>query len=190
MARTDTYSADVHTRGTTTQGGIVAHVPASLFTGKLLIDATAAKDILFDLAPGAGRMLKHAQEGLKDVLAELPSALPKHAATLGISVDIVTRIATSTANLELLEELLGDARKLVEVLEESIAYHEDQREAEFSQLAETIKRTAARKDPSVEAAFEKLLKYVAQVGVKAAATRRKNEEAAKGASAKANDGSP
>ncbi|MDI1479207.1 hypothetical protein [Polyangium sp. y55x31] len=86
--------------------------------------------------------------------------------------------STSTANIKLLTELLGDARKLVEVLEESIAYHEDQREAEFSQLAETVKRTAARKDPAVEAAFEKLLKYVAQVGVKAAATRRKNEEVA------------
>ncbi|TKD00572.1 hypothetical protein [Polyangium fumosum] len=168
----------------------MAHVPASQFTGKLSIDATAAKDILFDLAPGAGRMLKHAQEGIQDVLIELPSALTKYAATLGVSFEIVARIATSTTNIKLLEEQLGDARKLVEVLEESIAYHEDQREAEFSQLAETVKRTAARKDPTVEAAFEKLLKYVAQVGVKAAATRRKNEEAARAAAGKADDHTP
>ncbi|MDC3961877.1 hypothetical protein [Polyangium jinanense] len=156
----------------------MAHVPIAPFTGKLLIDANAAKEIIFDLAPGAGRMLKRAQEGLEDVLLEVPSALTKYAATLGVSLDLIGRIATSTANVKLLNELLGDARKLVEVLEESIAYHEDQREAEFSQLAETVKRTVARKDPSVEAAFEKLLKYVAQVGVKAAATRRKNEAAA------------
>ncbi|MDC0746444.1 hypothetical protein [Polyangium mundeleinium] len=165
----------------------MAHVPASQFAGKLLIDATTVKDILFDLAPGAGRMLKRAQEGLPDVLTELPSALPTYAATLGVSVEIFLRIATSTASIKQLEELLGDARKLVEVLEESIAYHEDQREAEFSQLAETVKRTAARKDPTVEAAFEKLLKYVAQVGIKAAATRRKNEEAARAAADKANE---
>lgn len=156
----------------------MAHVPASLFTGVLLIDATPVKSFLYDLAPGAGRMLKRAQEGLDDVLGELPTALTKYAATLGVSIEILSRVTTSTANIQVLNALLKDARKLVEVLEESVAYHEDQREAEFSQLAEAVKRTAARKDPTVEAAFEKLLKYVAQVGVKAAATRRKNEEAA------------
>lgn len=166
----------------------MAHVPISPFTGKLLIDANIAKEIIVDLAPGAGRMLKRAQEGLEGVLTELPGALAKYAATLGVSLDLLARVTTSTANIKLLEELLGDARKLVEVLEESVAYHEDQREAEFSQLAETVKRTAARKDPAVEAAFEKLLKYVAQVGVKAAATRRKNEEAAAAAAKKNADG--
>lgn len=165
----------------------MAHVPVSLFTGPLFIDATPAQAFLYDLAPGAGRMLKRAQEGLDGVLAELPTALTKHAATLGVSIEILSRVTISTANIQVLTGLLKDARKLVEVLEESLAYHEDQREAEFSQLAETVRRTAARKDPSVEAAFEKLLKYVGQVGVKAAATRRKNEAAAK---APDGDGTP
>lgn len=158
----------------------MAHVPITAFNGKLIIDATDAKELIFDLAPGALRMLKRAQEGLDGVLLELPVALAKYATTIGVSADMITRIATSTASIKVLTALLEDANKLVEVLKESIAYHEDQREADFSQIAENVRRTAARKDPSVEAAFEKLLKYVAQVGVKAAATRRKNEETAKG----------
>jgi len=158
----------------------MAHVPRTAFQGKLVVDASAGKDLIFDLAPGAARQLKREKPGLAGVLAELPAAFSQYAATLGLSPELPPQIATSTANIEMLRQLLEDAEKLAEVLRESIALHEDAREAEFSMIAETVKRTAARKDPSVTAAFEKLLTYVSQIAVKAAATRRKNEGASEG----------
>jgi len=154
----------------------MAHVPRTAFQGKLLIDASAVKELIFDLAPGAMRQLKREKPGLSGVLSELPSAISQYAATLGLSNELPQQLATRTANIKLLRELLGEAEKLAEVLRESIALHEDEREADLSMIAETVKRTAARKDPSVTAAFESLLTYVSQVAAKAAATRRKNDE--------------
>jgi hypothetical protein len=158
-------------------GGNMAHVPKTPFTGNLLIDATALAALIFDLAPKAARSLKREQEGIEGVLAELPTALSQFAATIGLAADTFVQIDMATKNIGLLRALLTDAEKLVEVLRESIAFQEDAREAEFSRIAENVKRAVERKDPSVGAPFEKLLTYVAQVGVKAAATRRRNEAA-------------
>ncbi len=67
------------------------------------------------------------------------------------------------------------------MLGETIALLEDAREADFSLIAEAVKRVSGRKDPSIAAAFEKTLKYVAQYALKAASTRRKKAEAAEDA---------
>ena len=153
----------------------MAHVPKTPFTGKLLIDATSSSSLIFDLAPGATRSLKREQDGIEGVLIELPTALTQHAKALNVANDAIVQFDVATTNINVLRALLADAEKLVEVLRESVAFHEDAREADFSMLADIVKSAAARKDPAIAAAFEKLLKYVAQVGVKAAATRRKNE---------------
>jgi hypothetical protein len=159
-------------------GGNMAYVPRTAFSGTLIVNATAVATLLFDLAPAAMRALKREQEGFAGVLSELSNALTKHGATIGVASDIFQKIQAKTTNIGTLRSLRDDAKKLVEVLEESIALQEDEREAELSMLSDSVKRAVARKDPGIEGAFEKLLVYVAQVGVKAAATRRKNEEAA------------
>jgi len=155
----------------------MAHVPRTAFNGTLLIDATKWKDILFDLAPGAGRHLKTPRQGISEVLTEVFDGLGQHAKALGLDADLRTGLQQKTETITSLRALHESAKKLTEVIGESIALLEDEREADLSSIAENVRRTMARKDPSIGAAFEKLLAYVSAVALKAAATRRKNEAA-------------
>ncbi|MRG92112.1 hypothetical protein [Polyangium spumosum] len=158
----------------------MAHVERTPYAGELEISATDAKDILFDLPDHATKALKHEKDGVDEAEAELAVALPKYAGVLGIAPEMMQRIEDSTKKITLLRSKRGRVRKLEEVLRESELLHEDEREALLSIIAETVKKTSARLDPSVKAAFEKTLKYVSQTADKAAATRRKRKAAESG----------
>src|SRR5205085_3502232 len=94
------------------------------------------------------------------------------------------------ASFEKTHTLIGQIRearlivaKAAEVLAESEAYYEDQRETLLSLIVAAVRTSARQKDDSLRAAFEKTLAYKAQIAMKAVKTRRKNakDEAADGA---------
>jgi predicted house-cleaning noncanonical NTP pyrophosphatase (MazG superfamily) len=154
----------------------MAYVPRTPFDGKLTISVEDVKDLLHDLPPQARRKLKREKPGFGSVLDELRTGLPKHGKTLGLSPDLLQKIEEETANIAKLEAARSDLAKLLEVVEESIALQEDEREQDITAVAEAAKKAAQRKDPSVAAPFEKTMKYHSQVADKAVATRRKNAE--------------
>jgi len=65
--------------------------------------------------------------------------------------------------------------KINEVLAESEALYEDQREHALSQIVDAVKSTAKRnKNKGIRAPFEKSIRYTQQAAEKAVKTRKKN----------------
>jgi hypothetical protein len=71
----------------------------------------------------------------------------------------------------------AEAEKLAEVLRETEIALEHAREGDVAVMAKAIQTTAQHIDATVTGTFENTLHYYSQIGDKAAATRRKNEEA-------------
>jgi len=82
-----------------------------------------------------------------------------------------------TADLKDLRALKGIINKLAEVVEETEANIEDEREADIAIVAKGAQTTVQHKDPNVAALFEEVLRYYSQIADKGVATRRKNAEA-------------
>jgi hypothetical protein len=80
--------------------------------------------------------------------------------------------------------------KAAEVLAETEAVLEDQREAEIGVVVDSVKSAGRRKDASLLAPFEKTIRYNAQVGVRAAKTRKKNAQQSAGDEAPASQTPP
>ncbi|UQA62209.1 hypothetical protein [Polyangium aurulentum] len=156
----------------------MAYVPRTPFDGKLVVSVEEVKDLLHDLPPQARRKLKREKPGFGIVLDELRTALPKHGKTLGLSGELLEKIEVTTANVIKLEAARSELAKLLEVVEESIALQEDEREQDIAAVAEAAKKAVQRKDPSVAAPFERTMKYHSQIADKAVATRRRNAEGA------------
>lgn len=152
-------------------------VSKTAFNGALLVDATKAKGLLYYVPAEVRRNLKHTQDGYDAVLEELQGSVPEYAALVGLAVDVLQRIQDCTDNIAVLKAVMAEIEKLYEVVAASIALQEDRREAIIASIAELVTSVAERQDPSVAPPFKKTLKYHAQVGEKAAATRRKNAEA-------------
>lgn len=155
----------------------MAFVHRTPYTGTLKLDVTPQKDIIFDLPQGVLPQLKGEKEGFPEANDELNTSLPTHAATLGLSDGMLTRINTATANIKDLRAALVDAEKLVEVLRESIALQENDREADIATVVDAVRKTGRRIGGAIEASFEKTIKYHSQIAAKAAATRKKNAAA-------------
>jgi hypothetical protein len=95
-----------------------------------------------------------------------------------ISLDVYAHFVACTENLEKLRAARIVVDKLAEILEESEAFYEHEREADISIIADAVRSAARRKDDSIRAPFAKTLKYNSQVAEKAVKTRRKNAQAA------------
>jgi hypothetical protein len=164
-------TASIRSRKETT----MPRVPGEPYGGTLIIDATALKDILFDLPPKAMQGLRSEQSGFDDVVKELATQVPAAGGAVGITAEMHTELVTLTDHLTKLREQRGDVAKLLEVIDESEAKYEDERESLISRMADSVRSTAKRTgNEAVLAQFEKLLHYNAQNALKAAKTRRRN----------------
>lgn len=150
------------------------------YTGALVVDATALKDNLVDLAPDALVGLKHEKPGIAGVLEELDRAKSGALAAAGIALDVVTRIETRTARLADVRAQMSNARKLFEVLTETEADLENAREGDIAIVARGAQTAKQHLDAGTAAHFEATLKYYSQIADKAVATRKKNAAEADG----------
>lgn len=151
-------------------------VSRTAFKGKLLVDAVAAKDVLYRLESRGRLKLKRIKQGVDKVQEELATAIPEYAVKLGLGPDVPKRVAEYLANIEQLKPIRDDAQELARAAEESIAFYEDAIEVEIGAVATSVKRRQ-RKDPSVGVPFERTLEYQGLYAEKAVATRRKNKKA-------------
>jgi len=147
------------------------------YTGPLTFDLTAIALLLVDLAPGALRGLRREQPGIEGVISELEAGVPKLGAKAGISSDVYAEFEKKQIVIAQIREARLIFDKAAEVLAESEAYYEDQREIDITLMASAVRTAARRRDESLRAAFEKTLKYYGQIAAKAARTRRKNAKA-------------
>ncbi|HSN96736.1 MAG TPA: hypothetical protein VLS89_00515 [Candidatus Nanopelagicales bacterium] len=148
------------------------------YTGPLTIDLTNLGPALVDIAPGGRRGLRKTQQGIDGVLFELSKSIPSRGEEVGIAPKLYQRMLECNEHLDKIRMAREIVDKLAEVLRESDAKYQDEREAIIGQVADAVKSAARRKDSSLLAPFEATVAYNAQVGVRAAKTRRKKAEEA------------
>lgn len=124
------------------------------------------------------RVLRSEQEGINDVIEELKQSVPALGSKGAISPDVYAHFVACTGNLDKIRAARVIVDKLAEILDESEAYYEHEREGDISMIADAVRSAARRKDDSIRASFERTLKYNSQAAEKALKTRRKNAEAA------------
>jgi hypothetical protein len=160
------------------------------YTGPVKIDATAVAPLLVDLPPGAKRGLRTAGPDIASVLAELAVAVPTSGPAAGVSATLYAAMVTGSNDIAQLTTLQESAAKLAEVIGETLAILQDQREQQLSQIADAVESTAKRtKNAGVAAPFQKTLAYKGEAAEKAAKTRAANK-AAKAAAATATPPAP
>lgn len=148
------------------------------YVGKGLVDAQGIKPQLIDIKGGDMQGFRRSKPGIDGVISELSQVMPLHGDDARIHPSTYQEITTTLTLLTKIAELRPDADKLAEVLRESQVFYEDKLEALLSRVGKNVIDTAKEEEkPGLLAIFEKTLRYRAQYAEKAAATRRKNEEA-------------
>jgi hypothetical protein len=132
--------------------------------------------LIVDLPPGGLIGARGEQEGIAGVLAELAQAIPNYGDEAEIHLAVYPRIVQATANITKLREKELLLEKLLEVVRETRAQWVNNREDDIGVIAAKAEETAKRgKKPALLAHFEKTIAYRSQAGLKALATRKKNE---------------
>lgn len=148
------------------------------FHGSLILNLQHLEGIVIDAIAGATRGLRRQKQGIEKVLHELQHNIQSHASTLGIAPDAYDRIANLTDQLTKIREARVHVSKLDEVLMETEAFLEDEREGQIGLVVEAARRAAIRRDPTIVALFEETIRYYGQIALRAHKTRRKKEHQA------------
>ena len=144
--------------------------------GDLVVDCTAMAPFLVDLPRGARAHLRSAQDGLDLVLAEIDANQPTIGESAGVTTLDYTTLTDASQQIDLIDEQLPAARKLVELLEETRAFAEDRRQRQIAAIATAVEsRAKVYRDDALLARYEHTREYYSLPGVKAWKTRRKNE---------------
>src|SRR5262249_12021988 len=125
------------------------------YQGPLTVDLTAIAAILLDLVPGALRGCRREQKGFNEVAEELSKSVPAVGTAVGIPQEAYAHFLSCTDKINQLRAIKGVILKLAEVVEESEARYEHERETALSLLADSVRSAARRKDASFLALFEK-----------------------------------
>lgn len=148
------------------------------FNGDLDTDLQPLKDILIDAASGATRGLRRQKSGIEKALHEINENIPGSADLLGVAPSIGDRINELTEKLALIRQARARIDKLAEVLAETEAFVEDERENEIGHIVSSARRAAIRKDAAVVILFEETIRYHGQIAARSHKTRRKNQQPA------------
>jgi hypothetical protein len=148
------------------------------YTGSLSFDLNPVASILIDLPPGGMRGMRRQQPGMTDVITELATAVPNEGAAAGVPMDAYQRFVDSTDKVDRVRKHRLALLKAAEVLAESEAVYEDQREQALSQMVDAVRSTAKRnKNKAIVAPFERSIRYTSQAADKAVKTRNKKAAA-------------
>ena len=138
------------------------------YTGPLSFDLTAIAPILIDQPPGTLRGMRRDQPGIDDVIHELAGAVKSNGTEAGVAGHAYQRFLDSTEKLTKLRLNSAALLKMAEVLVETEATYENEREQALSQTVDAVKSTAKRsKNPAILAPFEKSIRYTQQASTKA-----------------------
>ena len=152
-------------------------VPAQAYMGPLTADLSPLKAKLVDLPPGGMNLLRAERAGIDAVNAELSSIDPTLLTAAGVPQDVVVGFGERTASLAEIRDARTRIDKMAEVLRETEAKLEHERENDISVIAESVKTMARLKgQPALLAGYDNTLKYAAQTAKKAVKTRTKNAE--------------
>jgi hypothetical protein len=141
----------------------------------LVLDCTDVGPYLVDLQAGARKGMRGELKGLNEVLAEIATNQTTLGERAGVTEADMERFQTLNERIAIMDQHLIRVRTLAELLTESRAKLEDDRQRQISAIAATVEaRAKAFKDDVLLARYEKTRTYRSSVGIKAAKTRRRN----------------
>ncbi len=150
------------------------------YAGPLQISLDDCKDDLIDLPPHTLVRLRKPKPGIDNVCTELQNTMPTYGQSAGLAPDVYTRFVENTDLVSRLRVHEAELEKALEVVRETRAKAEHERENTVAFIVDVVKSTAQRSgDAKLLASFEKTLEYNAQSALKGARTRRKNADAPK-----------
>ena len=145
----------------------------------LLIDATPFAEFIVDLPPRGMQGLRKQRDGYDEAMAEIVSHQAVWGDLAGITAGDFERFTLANTRIAMIDALLPAARKLVELLIETRALLDDQRERQVSAIATAVDgRAKVLRKPELLAKYQMTRAYRSASGLKAAKTRRRNESAA------------
>ncbi|HSN99685.1 MAG TPA: hypothetical protein VLS89_15425 [Candidatus Nanopelagicales bacterium] len=158
----------------------MANDPKKPEMGEVHIDASDLLTFLKDLPEGATRGMRTAQDGFGEVLQEIMSNQAGYGDKAGITTSDINELVLANDRIGQIDQFLPAAQKLVEMLEETRAQLDDQRQRAVNGFARSVEdRAKSREDgTTLLAKYQKTRVYRSAIGVKAAKTRKKNEAAA------------
>src|SRR5262245_37658210 len=120
----------------------MADDPTKPEVGALKLDLSDMAPDLVDLAPGAMRGIKREHKGFPAVMKEITGNQEAFGKRAGISTEDVEKLLALTAIIARIREARPAVAKLSEILLESEAYYEDQRESLLNVLGISVVRRA------------------------------------------------
>lgn len=158
------------------------------YTGPTEFSIKDEADILVDLQDNSLQGYLREKENIDGVEKELTEAMPTYASTAGIHPDAYAEFIKNGEHLSKIRKKKAEIDKAAEVLRESEIHYEDLRERFINRVAKNVDDVSRDEGkPALLAVFGKTLKYRSERAQKAAATRRKNEEAKAAAENKGGD---
>jgi hypothetical protein len=156
------------------------YIDGPKFMGTIVIDLTAQKDDLFDVAPGGLQGARGVGEGFGTVMTELATAVPNHGDEAEIHPAIYKRIVDAGPTIAVLDDAEIKLEKLLEVVRESRTRLINNREEDIASIASQAEKKAEKlKKPDLLAHFQFSIAYKSRNADKGVETRKKNEEEAK-----------
>jgi hypothetical protein len=154
----------------------MANNPKAPLFGEMSVDATDEAANLVDLPEGGRVGLCREQPGYELAEEELSANQPTYGNRAGVTDSTVQEVKDTTEIIKRIKARLHAARKLVEILEESIAFHDDRRQRLVHSIAKTVEmQAAARGDQEILARYEQTRAYRSAVAKKGLRTRRRNQ---------------
>ena len=156
------------------------------------INLNPCRPFLVDLPPLGTVGTRRAQDGWEGVRPEIINNQPTYGERAGITTDDFDRFVEHDNQHVLIMKELPAVRKALEVLTESLAHADNQRHRLATQFAKAAETHAAAEggNPTLLTAYEKTIAYRSIIADKAVKTRKKNEEAKKGAAPAADTDAP
>lgn len=154
----------------------MANDPKQPIIGELSIDATDLT-FLVDLEPGARVHLRPSQPGIAEAIAEIKANQMVSDGARVVPESTFQELLTVEARIKQIDAKLPAVKKLAEMMGETRALLDDKQQRLVSAVARMAEAHAtAFGDNSMLARYEKTRTYRSAVALKAARTRRRNQE--------------
>lgn len=155
----------------------MANDPKRPMRGELSVDATDIQGDLVDLAERERQGKRSAQPGFIKAEAEIEFNQPTLGERAGITEFVFQQLRHSSGCIKRIDEHLPAVQKLLEILVESRAFHDDRRQRLVSGIAKSVEaQAAALGDNEILAKYQFTREYRSSIAKKAARTRRRNLE--------------
>lgn len=143
--------------------------------GNLVVDARGLAEFIVDLEQGKMQGLRTEQKGYAEVVTELVSNQREFGEQAGITQTDIERLVELNRRVAMVDQYLPAVRKMLELLTETRAVCDDERQRLVSAFGQSVDaRAKASRNPTLLAKYERTRDYRSAIANKGAKTRKKN----------------